>query len=144
MTRFAIAAVLAVVFAQAVGAQPAPAASPISPVPPGTLPSSTIPPGTVPPGTPLPPPPPPAVYQPDVYVPPGAPPGPAIPYHKNTGLVVGAYGFYPYDTGEWLLGGSEGVTRSRGSFTMVYPAPKATASVPCADTSGHKHGFFRR
>ena len=151
MTRFAVAVVLAVVSARAAVAQPAPAppdastpVTPAVPLPPGALPASTIPPGTVPPGTPLPPPPPPAVYQPDVYVRPGTPPGPAIPYHKSTGLVIGAYGFYPYDTGDWLLGGTQGVTRSRGSFTMVYPGAASTASPPCSDTSGCKRGLFRR
>ena len=48
-------------------------------------------------------------------------PGPATLFHKHGGVVVGAYGFYPYDTGTWLLGGAEGVARQGGSFTMVFP-----------------------
>jgi hypothetical protein len=116
MTRFAIAAVLVAALGSTAAAQPTPPAPTQPPPAPPPVPEM------VPPVVPvLPVPPPPAVYRPNVYVPPGAAPGPAIPFHKSTGVVVGAYGFYPYDTGEWLLGGTEGQTRQSGSFTMVHP-----------------------
>lgn len=127
MTRFAIPAVLAAALGPAAVAQPPAPAQPAPPAPPPE----------VVPVVPAPVPPPPAVYRPNVYVPPGAAPGPAIPFHKSTGVVVGAYGYYPYDTGDWLLGGTEGLTRQSGSFTMVHPgvfpapAPK-------------RHGWLRR
>jgi hypothetical protein len=96
MKRFVIAAVLVAALGTSAGAQPVP--DMIPPIPP-----------------------PPAIYHPDVYVPPGARPGSAIPFHKSGGVVAGAYGFYPYDSGEWLLGDTMGSTRQSGSFTMVYP-----------------------
>lgn len=116
MTRLALAAVLVAALGSAAGAQPIPAVNPPGP----PAPAVPAPPAVVEaPAVPVPPPP--AVYRPNVYVPPAARPGPAIPYHKSGGVVVGAYGFYPYDTGDWLLGGNEGVTRQSGSFTMVAP-----------------------
>jgi hypothetical protein len=114
MTRFAIAAFLATALDPVAGAQPVP-----DPVPP----------------------PPPAFYYPNVYVPPGSPPGPAIPFHKSGGVVVGAYGYYPYDTGAWLLADTDGLTRQSGSFTMVYPA---VAVPPSRGLFGGKHGLLRR
>jgi hypothetical protein len=127
MRRFVIAAVLVAALGSIAGAQPIPTAPP-PPVPAMPTPQ--------PPSLP-PVPPPPAVYHPDVYVPPGAQPGPAIPYFKSTGVVVGAYGLYPYDTGDWLLGGTEGLTRQSGSFTMV--APGVFPAAP-----SRKHQWFRR
>ncbi|MBP3955915.1 hypothetical protein J8F10_11525 [Gemmata sp. G18] len=110
MKRFVIAAGLVAALGLSAGAQPPPQQ----------------------PSTPPPPPPPVAVHPtlvapaigspaPNVFVPPGTPPGPAIPFYKSGGLVVGVYGLYPYDTGHWLLGGTDGVTRQSGAFTMVYP-----------------------
>jgi hypothetical protein len=112
MTRFLFAAVLvAALGSSAVAADPVPQMpEPVQPV--------------------LPPPPPPALYHPDVYVPPGAPPGPAIPFHKSGGIVVGAYGFYPYDTGHWLLAEGYGTTRQSGAFTMVYPGVFPASAAP--------------
>jgi hypothetical protein len=55
--------------------------------------------------------------------------------------VVGAYGFYPYDTGDWLLGGTEGLTRQSGSFTMVGPGVSSgvfPTARPC------RHPLLRR
>jgi opacity protein-like surface antigen len=120
MTRFALAAVLAVALAQSASAQPAPITLPV-------------------PGAVLPPPPPPALYRPDVYIPPGTPAGPAIPFIKSNGVIAGAYGFYPYDSGDWMLGGTLGLYRSSGSFTMVYPQ-----SVSPTDAAGCKRGLLRR
>ncbi|MBN9120998.1 MAG: hypothetical protein J0I06_17915 [Planctomycetes bacterium] len=127
MRRFVIAAIAAAALGPAAGAQPVPVMP--QPVPPPPLP-------------PLP-----AVLEPNVYVPPGAPPGPAIPFHKSGGVVVGAYGFYPYDTGNWLLGGNGGLTRQSGSFTMVYPSVlSGAASGPSADCRHplFGHPLFRR
>jgi len=116
MTRFVLAAVLAAALGTGAGAQPIPTVQP-QPAPVVEVPQLPA----VPPPS--------AVYYPNVYVPPGTPLGPAIPFHKSTGVVVGAYGLYPYDTGDWLLGGNEGLTRQSGSFTMVapgvFPAPAA-------------------
>ena len=120
--------------------EPAPPST--QPVPKPTTPPTTLP--AVPAPTPapfvaLPPPPPPAVYMPNVYVPPGWQPGPAIPFFKSGGIVVGAYGYYPYDSGNWLLGGTQGLTRQTGSFTMIYPSifpPPPPAPAPF--WSGHK------
>jgi hypothetical protein len=88
------------------------------------------------------------LYIPDVYVPPGTPPGPAIPFNKTGGVVVGAYGFYPFDTGNWLLGGTDGLTRQSGSFTMVFPSissDPAPAALPASRPPLFcKHGLIRR
>jgi opacity protein-like surface antigen len=120
MRRFLIAAALAAALGPPAAAQPVPEMTP--PIPP-----------------------PPAVYKPNVYVPPGTPPGPAIPFHKSTGVVVGAYGLYPYDTGEWLLGGTEGFSRQSGSFTMVYPGlPVGTAVSTPRKHTYLNHPLFRR
>lgn len=91
----------------------------------------------------VPPSPPPAEAQPNVFVPPGATPGPAIPFHKSGGVVVGVYGLYPYDTGEWLLGGTDGLTRQSGSFTMVYPGLPGGSAVG-APRKHLNHPLFRR
>jgi hypothetical protein len=131
MRQFICAAVMVAVFGSSVGAQPIPTV----PLQPPRVPATP----QMPQPQPLPPdPPPPAAYQPNVVVPPGVQPGPAIPFHKSTGVVVGAYGLYPYDTGNWLLGGTDGLTRQSGSFTMVFPG--TFAGVPAA----RKHSLFRK
>jgi hypothetical protein len=119
MRRFVIAAALAAALGSPAEAQPVPMMVP--PIPP-----------------------PPAVYEPNVYVPPGAPLGPAIPFHKSTGVVVGAYGLYPYDTGDWLLGGTDGLSRQSGSFTMVYPGMIAGSASAPRKHSRLNHPLFRR
>jgi len=113
MTRFLLAAVLAATLGSAAGAQQ-----------------------PVPDAQPLPP----VVIQLPLNPPPI---GPAIPFHKSGGLVVGMYGLYPYDTGYWLLGDTQGVTRQSGAFTMVYPDVSAA---PAGVRPGHfgKHGWLRR
>jgi hypothetical protein len=58
--------------------------------------------------------------------------------------VVGAYGFYPYDTGDWLLGGTDGLTRQSGSFTMVYPGVFPGASGAPRKHPHLNHPLFRR
>ena len=56
--------------------------------------------------------------------------GPAIPFHKSGGVIVGTRGLYPFDTGDWLLGGTEGVNRYAGSFTMVGPGNPVFGELP--------------
>ncbi len=116
MTRFAIAAVLAAALHSTAGAQPAPSAPP--PPAPVAEPLPAAPVATV-------------------------PVGPALTYYKSGGFIIGADGFYPYDTGNWLLGGTEGLTRQRGTFRMeVTDEPLVGAPAP-----GHFHGkhrLFRR
>jgi hypothetical protein len=48
---------------------------------------------------------------------------PPYGYYKSGGVLVGADGYLPFDTGPYLLGGYEGLTRYSGSFVMVPPAP---------------------
>ena len=55
----------------------------------------------------------------------GAPP--ASGYYKSGGVLVGADGYLPFDTGAYLLGRYEGLTRYYGSFVMV---PPGAMSVP--------------
>jgi hypothetical protein len=71
--------------------------------------------------------------QPVPIRPPVAPPSPGpivIPitsappvsgYYKSGGVLVGGDGYLPFDTGAYLLGGFEGLTRYYGSFVMVPP-----------------------
>jgi hypothetical protein len=68
------------------------------------------------------------------------PPGPGIPYQKSTGLIVGTTGYYPYDTGAWLLGGTDGLTRQSGAFTMVFPGGNAEGDAPAPVAAPCKHG----
>lgn len=56
--------------------------------------------------------------------------GPAIPFHKSGGVIVGTRGLYPFDTGDWLLGGTEGLSRYSGSFTMIGPGGPMSAEPP--------------
>ena len=42
-------------------------------------------------------------------------------FYKSGGVLVGADGYYPFDTGHYLLGGFDGLTRYSGSFVMVPP-----------------------
>jgi hypothetical protein len=78
-----------------------------------------------------------------VQLPQSPPPfGPPITYHKSGGILVGPYGIYPYDTGWWLLGDTQGQTRQSGSFTMVYPdVPYAP---PPAKHQWLKRGIFHK
>ena len=47
---------------------------------------------------------------------------PPTGYYKSGGVLVGSDGYYPFDTGAYLLGGYDGLTRSTGTFYMVPPA----------------------
>ena len=71
-------------------------------------------------------------------------------FYKSGGVLVGADGYYPFDTGAYLLGGFDGLTRYSGTFYMVSPGA-ATAPpiepVPLhAAPPGHTRGrlFHRR
>lgn len=77
--------------------------------------------------------------------PPVAPPSPGpivIPitsakppsgYYRSGGVLVGADSYFPFDTGAYLLGGYDGLTRYYGSFIMVPPgqlnAPTASGPI---------------
>ena len=113
MTRFLLAAVLVAALGSAAGAQQ-PVPAP-QPFPPVAVQLPLTPP----------------------------PLGPAIPFHKSGGLVVGVYGLYPYDTGYWLLGDTQGVTRQSGAFTMVYPDVVPAAPTGRSHFAG-KRGLFHR
>jgi len=85
---------------------------------------------------------------------------PGLGFYKSGGVLVGSQGYYPYDTGDMLLGGTEGLARFTGYFAMVYPTPPGgefgafgpdgSASGVCApgSASGHghglRHGLFRK
>ncbi|HEY1186068.1 MAG TPA: hypothetical protein VGE74_00365 [Gemmata sp.] len=152
MKRFVLAAGLVVAVGRLVSAQPVPTPpAPITPAP-GPPAGNVQPPPIHPPSTPPVPPPPVAVQPavenpsfgapaPNVFVPPGTPPGPAVPFVKSGGLVVGVYGYYPYDSGQWLLGGTDGLTRQSGAYTMVYP--ESSGVVGPVSRGGWIHGRTR-
>jgi hypothetical protein len=157
MRRFVFAALAAAAQGIPALAQPLPAQPvPLQPIPLQPLPArpgggigigpppvplyQTVPPTAVP--VPNPPPVPPA----PTYV---GPPGPAIPFQKSGGTLVGLYGYYPYDTGNYLLGDGV-VSRQAGFFTMVYPGgnfpPPAAGgdALPAYTPSYSKHRLFHR
>jgi hypothetical protein len=71
---------------------------------------------------------------------------PAIPIYKSGGLIFGRDGIYPYDSGEYLLSGTEGLARYRGGFAMELPGDSLPA--PAVATGKHRlhprSGLFRR
>ena len=83
---------------------------------------------------------------------------PPYGFYKSGGVLVGADGYLPFDTGPFLLGGYDGLTRYSGSFVMVPPGPPSplySLSPPMPDEfagvsgpviSSGKHGrlFHRR
>ncbi len=89
------------------------------------------------------------IPNPDPVPPPptySGPPGPAIPIHKSGNVVVGMQGYYPYDTGLYLLA-ETGLSRQSGWFTMVVPgadlAPPVMGAIPAGRGHFGKHGLFR-
>ena len=56
----------------------------------------------------------------------GAPHG----FYKSGGVLVGANGLFPFDTGEWILGGTEGLTRSTGFFYVAPSTSTGTMHTP--------------
>ena len=174
MKRIGLAAVLVAAFGTSASArqpipplpaqppQPVPAAPGTRPIlPPGAyspigipnpnIPANVLPTGILPgPLLPMPEPwnPTPGLVPNPVPPPPtySGPAGPAIPYQKMGGLVVGETGYYPYDTGAWLLGGTDGLTRQSGAFTMVFPGGNGADSpyLPAAGPTCRKPGLFKR
>lgn len=73
---------------------------------------------------------------------------PPAGYYKSGGVLVGADGYYPFDTGPYLLGGFDGLTRYSGTFYMVSPgaAPPIEPTPLYAEPSGPTRGrlFHRR
>lgn len=143
MKRFVLAAVTVAAFGpSAFAQQPAPVPVP-APAPGQYVPGhyATPPPTLVP------------VPHPDP-VPPiptySGTPGPAIPYAKSGGRVVGLGGYYPYDTGLYLLADGA-VSRQAGYFTMVLPGGNAQGGdvnpTPAAPAGRKglcfKNGIFR-
>jgi hypothetical protein len=95
-------------------------------------------PGQAPGGLVTPPPrlpPPPAVPGP---VPTPGPPiiTPGLGFYKSGGVHYGADGWLPYDSGYYLLGGTDGFARSTGYFRMEYPEPPPGAFGPQAGAAG--------
>jgi hypothetical protein len=122
MTRFAVATVLAAILAPLAMAQSRPPAPIDPPLPPPT--PIVIPIQTAP---------------------------PAAGYYKSGGRLVGADGYYPFDTGYYLKPGYEGLARSTGTFVMVPapaaygpPAPAIVESVVPVYSTGRGHFFHRR
>jgi hypothetical protein len=105
MTRFAIAAAIVTLSAACSEAQPVPLA------PPG--PGGGKAPAPAPTPAPI--------------VIPVTSAKPPSGYYKSGGVLVGADGYYPFDTGHYLLGGFDGLTRSSGTYFMV---PSGTANGP--------------
>lgn len=62
---------------------------------------------------------------------PGPTPTPGLPvntpgqegFYKSGGILVGNNGHFPYDTGAYLLGGTDGLARSLGFYRMEMPVP---------------------
>lgn len=75
-----------------------------------------------------------------------APARPALTYTRSGGYVIGADGLYPYHTGEWLLGGTQGLTSYGGHFTMEFPATPDYGYAPRGSHFGNRTrpGIFRR
>jgi hypothetical protein len=107
MNRYALAAIfLGMIGSSAVAQTPISGATP-----PWSPPSPQSPPQPI-----YPPPPSPGV----IRVPSGQP---MVGYYKMDALLVGADGFYPYDTGEYNLAGLQGNARSFGTFVITLPSP---------------------
>jgi hypothetical protein len=131
MTRFAFAVVIVGLAAARGAAQPAPVAPP--PLGAGAFPA------------------PPIVIQVPVTKAPFA-------YYKSGGIFVGADGYYPFDTGPYLLGGFDGLARYSGTYVMVPSVPangvaqSAMPSTPIvepvpldsAQSNGHRGRLFHR
>jgi hypothetical protein len=71
--------------------------------------------------------PPPAMpSQPVLQGPPPTPGGPVTAFgsgfYRSGGIFIGANGYLPYDTGTYLLAGTDGLARSTGVFMMSQPA----------------------
>ena len=147
MTRFTAAVVLVALGAARGEAQPAPIVPPGPGAKQSPLPVVPLGPGAkmVPVPAPVPAP----------IVIPVTSARPPAGYYKSGGVLVGADGYYPFDTGAFLLGGFEGLARYHGTYVMVPgaiahpPAPAAPVGVEPipiepAPASGHRGRLFHR
>ncbi len=143
MKRFVIAAFFAAALGTPLLAQPIPLRSGVGIGPPPVPLLMPTPPTAVP--VPNPPPVPPM----PTY---SGPPGPVVVFQKSGGTLVGLHGYYPYDTGNYLLGDGI-VSRQAGFFTMVYPGgnfPPAASAEPVEELpiytppTRFKHRLFHR
>src|SRR5437763_1247902 len=105
MNRYAIAAALAALLGPTADAQMPPPGG----TPPGGMPAPAAPAASPLPGT--------------LIVDPVQIANPRLGFYKSGGVLVGSNGYYPYDTGAILLGGTEGLVRFTGYFAMVFPPP---------------------
>lgn len=83
---------------------------------------------------------------------PGPTPTPGTPvrntgvsgYYKSGGVLVGSNGLFPYDSGAYLLGGTDGLARSSG-FYMIVPATGEGFDAPAGNAGcGRTPRCFRR
>jgi len=96
--------------------------------------------------------PPPAIPHQTVLPGPTPSPGPPVPntgvygFYKSGGVLVGSNGYFPYDTGAYLMGGTDGLARSMGYYTMQPMAPSGPPmAAPAATGScGSCSRFHRR
>ncbi len=63
-------------------------------------------------------------------------------YFKSGGVFVGGTGSLPFDSGYYLLGGTDGLARVAGSYRLVVQ-PGATGSVPCPTCAGPASAYPR-
>lgn len=70
--------------------------------------------------------------------------GSHIPIFTSGGQILGRDGIYPYDSGEYLLGGVDGLTRYRGGFTMELPSSEGPVLVAGKHRFHSRSGLFRR
>jgi hypothetical protein len=125
MTRFILAAALVAVIASRSDAQP----TPIAPPTPAATPAPIV------------------IPVPVVKPPEG--------YYKSGNVLVGADGYYPFDTGRYLLGGFDGLARYHGTYYMVSPGAATAQQTPAqsvvepspsyaSPVNGHRGRFFHR
>lgn len=70
--------------------------------------------------------------------------GSHIPIFKSGGQILGRDGIYPYDSGEYLLGGVDGLARYHGGFTMELPGAEGAVLMPGKHRFHTRAGLFRR
>jgi hypothetical protein len=70
-------------------------------------------------------------------------------FYKSGSVIVGRNGYFPYDTGVYLLGGTDGLARSIGFYTMMPtasmgPPPMAAAGPTVSGSCGSRCRLFHR
>jgi hypothetical protein len=61
-------------------------------------------------------------------------------FYKSGGILVGRNGYFPYDTGAYLLGGTDGLARSLGFYRMEVPVNNVNPDAfPPLYLGGHHH-----